>query len=160
MMPPHKLLGRFRLTGSERGQPRFIIADHGGQFAATFTAKLNQRGVTVVKGKVRQPSFYSKVERLFRTLRLWLRSAVLPIGIASLQRRLDRYRTWYNEHRPHASLDGRTPEEAWKGITLPAPIPIRATDSDEIVVHVHRQSYRGERALPMVAIRVDRKETA
>ena len=97
-MPHHKLPGRFR----------FIITDHGGQFTETFTKMLKRSGITVVKGKVRQPSFNGKVERPFRTLRLWLRVAVLPVGIAAQQRRLDRYRTWYNEHRPHAALGGRT----------------------------------------------------
>ena len=142
------------------GQPRFIITDQGGQFAASFTAALEHRGISVVKGKVRQPSFNGKVERLFRTLRLWLRVAVLPLGIASLQRRLDRYRTWYNEHRPHAALDSRTPEEAWQGVDSPDPIPIRVTDSEEIAVQVQRRSCRGDAALPIITIRVARKEAA
>ena len=140
---------------------RLHIADHGGQFAASFTAALEHRGITVVKGKVRQPSFNGKVERLFRTLRLWLRIAVLPVGVASLlQRRLDRYRTWYNEDRPLAALASRTPEEAWQGVDLPDPIPIRATDSDEIAVQAQRRSCRGDVALPIITIRVERKEAA
>ena len=142
------------------GQPRFIITDHGGQFAESFTAKLKHRDITVVKGKVRQPSFNGKVERLFRTLRLWLRVAVLPVGISSLQRRLDRYRTWYNEHRPHAALDGRTPEEVWDGVDMPEAIPIRATDPDQIIMNVERRSYCGDRSLPIIMIRVERREAA
>ena len=142
------------------GQPRFIITDHGGQFRESFTAQLEHIGITVVRGKVRQPSFNGKAERVFRTLRLWLRVTVLPIGVSAIQHRLDRYRTWYNEHRPHAALDGRTPEEAWKSIELPEAIPIRATDADEIDVAVQRQSYRGDPALPIITIRVARKEAA
>ena len=142
------------------GPPRFIIADHGGQFLESFTAKPEHCGITVVKGKVRQLSFNGKVERLFRTLRIWLRIAVLPVGVASLQRRLDRYRTWYNEHRPHAALDSRTPEEAWQGVDLPEPIPIRANDPDDIAVQVQRRSCRGDAALPIITIRVARKEAA
>ncbi len=142
------------------GQPRCIITDHGGQFMGTFTAKLEHIGITVVQGKVRQPSFNGKVERFFRTLRIWSRIAVLPISLRPLQRRLDRYRIWYNEHRPHASIGGRTPDEAWNGIELAVPISIRAADPDEIVVSVDRQSYRDDRALPIVTIRVDRKEAA
>ena len=67
------------------GQPRFIITDHGGQFAESFMAKLKHRDITVVKGKVRQPSFNGKIERLFRSLRLWLRIAALPVGVAGDQ---------------------------------------------------------------------------
>ena len=77
-----------------------------------------------------------------------------------MQRRLDHYRTWYDEHRPHAVLDGRTPEEVWEGTELPAPIPIRTTNPDDIVVADQRRSYRGEPALPIITIRMDRKEAA
>ena len=142
------------------GRPRFIITDHGGQFMGSFTDKLEHNGITVVKGKVRQPSFNGKVERLFRTFRLWLRIAVLPVSVRPLQRRLDHYRTWYDEHRPHAALDSRTPQEAWEGVELPEPIPIRATHPDGITVQVQRRSCRGDPALPIIKIRVARKEAA
>ena len=56
--------------------------------------------------------------------------------------------------------DGRTPEEAWEGIELPEPIPIRATRPDGIVVQVQRRSYHGDPALPVITIRVARKEAA
>ncbi len=142
------------------GHPRFIITDHGSQFMDTFKTKLRHGGITVVQGKVRQPSFNGKVERLFRTLRIWLRITVVPISSRPLQRRLDDYKSWYNQHRPHASLGGRMPDEAWKCIELQKPIPMRAADPDEIVVQVRRQAYRGDPALPIVTIRVDRKEAA
>ena len=154
------MLSLLRSAIKSFGQPRFIITDHGGQFGRSLTTKLQDIGITVVKGKIRQPSFNGKVERLFRTLRVWLRVAVLPLGIAALQRRLDHYRTWYNEYRPHAALDGRTPEEAWQGIDLPELIPIRAADPDEIAMRVQRRSFRGDPALPMITILVNRKEAA
>ena len=70
------------------------------------------------------------------------------------------HRAWYNEHRPHAALGGRTPEEGREGIELPEPIPIRATDPDEIVMQVQRRPYQGDQALPIVTIRVEWKEAA
>ncbi len=33
-----------------------------------------------------------------------------------LQNALDAFVVWYNEVRPHQSLEGRTPWEAWHGI--------------------------------------------
>lgn len=89
--------------------------------------------VRVVKGKVRQPSFNGKVERLLRPLRIWLRRTVLPISIRPLQRRLDLFQAWYNEHGPHAALDGRTPNEACDGVELSVgnqlltPLPLVST---------------------------------
>jgi len=142
------------------GKPRFLICDHGGQFADRFTAMIETDGITVVKGKVRQPSFNGKVERLFRTLRIWLRVAVLPIRARQFQQQIDDYMAWYNEQRPHASLGGRTPDEAWNGIELPEPIPMRAVDPDSIAVQVHRQAYRGDPALPIVTLGLARKEAA
>ncbi len=142
------------------GKPRFLICDHGGQFTGRFTAMIKTDGITVVQGKVRQPSFNGKVERLFRTLRIWLRITVVPISSRPLQRRLDHYKSWYNQHRPQASLGGRTPDEAWNRIELQKPIPIRAADPDEIAVQVRRRSYRDDPALPIVTIRIDRKEAA
>ena len=155
-----EMLSLVRSAIKSCGRPRFIITAHGGQFMHTFKTKLEHSGIIVVKGKVRQPSFNGKVERLFQTLRIWLRMAILPLSISSLRRRLDHYRTWYNEHRPHSALDGRTPDEAWGGVKLPTPIPIRAADPDEIVVQVQRRSYRGDPALPIITIRVSRKEAA
>ena len=142
------------------GKPRFIICDHGGQFANRFTMTIEANGITIVKGKVRQPSFNGKVERLFRTLRIWLRVAVLPISVRPLQRRLDHYHAWYNEHRPHASLGGRTPDEVWNSIELPESNPIRATDSDQILLQIHAQAHRGDPTLPVVTLKFNRKEAA
>ena len=71
---------------------------------------------------------------------------------------MNRYLDWYNEHRPHASLGGRTPDEAWNGIDLPEPFPICAAYSNALVVQVHRHAYRGDPALPVVILEFDRKE--
>ncbi len=84
----------------------------------------------------------------------------MPVSSRPLQRKLDCYQAWYNKHRPHASLDGRTPDEAWEGVELPLPIPIRAADPDQIILSVDRRSYRDDPALPVVTIRVNRKEAA
>jgi hypothetical protein len=153
-----KLIDLVQSTIETFGKPRFIITDHGSQFKDKFETALE--GITVVKGKVRQPSFNGKVERLFRTLRIWLRHAILPISIRPLQRRFDQFLSWYNEHRPHAALDGRTPNEAWDGVELPVPIPIRQAELCEVDVDVTRHSYRGYPYLPIVSIYIERKEAA
>ena len=75
----------------------------------------------------------------------------------------DNWRCWNYDFSGIASpspLGGRTPEEVWDGVNVPEPTPIRATDPDQIVMHVQRQSYRRDRALPIIAIRVERKEAA
>ncbi|NDR58680.1 transposase, partial [Pseudoruegeria sp. M32A2M] len=37
---------------------------------------------------------------------------------------LTRYLTFYNTRRPHSSLDGQTPDQAY--LNLPRPIPVAA----------------------------------
>ncbi len=140
------------------GKPRFIITDHGSQFQDRFESALPS--IDVIKGKVRQPSFNGKAERLFRTFRAWLRAALLPLSTRPLQRRLDCFRDWYNEHRPHAALNGQTPNEACEGVELPASIPIRQAELCEVEIDVSRRSYRGDPHLPIVSVRIARKEAA
>jgi hypothetical protein len=40
---------------------------------------------------------------------------LVPLSLAPFQDELLRYVTWYNEHRPHQSLAGCTPNEIYDG---------------------------------------------
>ncbi len=134
------------------GQPRFIITDHGCQFRNQF--KQGVQPSSVVKGQVHCPSFNGKVERLFRTIRQWLRFTLLPLGQRAVQRRLHKYRSWYNTERPHSSLGFLTPEEAWQGIEPQKPIPIRACEELRPMIDVRRSPYRGDPRLTIVRINI------
>ena len=107
------------------GRPRFLITDHGCQFQKVFESKLNLLGVKLIQGRVGSWYINLKVERLFRTLKLWQRLSLMVLSTRSIQRRLDRYSVWYNRYRPHASLGLLTPDEAVTGRSLPEAIPIR-----------------------------------
>jgi hypothetical protein len=59
-----------------------------------------------------------RIERLFGTVKPWLRSLVAAdAGTWQLQRTLDLAALFYNEQRPHQALDGLTPMHAWLGMT-------------------------------------------
>ena len=111
-------------------------------------------GITQIKGRVRSPMFNGKVERLFKTLRLWQRFTLLPLTTSGIQRRLDRFCDWHNTLRPHQALGQLTPQEAWSGRELPDPIPIRAADRLEVAADVRRVNYRGDPRLPVPQIAV------
>ena len=138
----------------EHGTPDFLITDHGCQFLKSFQAGMKALGIRHVRGPIRKPCFNGKVERFFRTFRLWQRIALLPIGVRRMQRRLDHYRDWYNGQRPHQALGGLTPDEAWLGESLPEPIPFRTVGPCKPVITVERVPCRCDPGLASVRIKL------
>ena len=51
------------------------------------------------------------MERFHRTLKTLLRLTTIPENQAEFERELGLIIDWYNEHRPHETLDGKTPNE-------------------------------------------------
>jgi hypothetical protein len=107
-----------------------------------------------VKGRVRAPYLNGKVERAFRTFKLWWRLVLCGLTRSSIQRRLDSYQHWYNHHRPHSALGTLTPCEAWEGKPPPEPVPIRCRDPVKPRIDVRRLKFRGDPALPVIQINV------
>ncbi len=143
-------------AAKEQGMPHFVITDHGPQFRRRFHADMKRRGIHHVQGRVRAPYLNGKIERAFRTFRIWWSLVLCGLSIPALQRRLDDYRHWYNQHRPHSALDGRTPDEAWQGIAIPEPGPIRCRDPLKPYIRIRRVNCRGDPGLPVVHITVRR----
>jgi putative transposase len=92
------------------GAPAVFNTDQGSQFTAeAFTGVLKQRGIAISmdgKGAWRDNIF---VERLWRTVKyeeVYLRAYA---SVSEARESLARYFKFYNERRPHQSLDGRTP---------------------------------------------------
>ena len=95
----------------------------GSQFTSTdFIKVLAGREIKISmdgKGAWRVNVF---VERLWRTIKyeeVYLRAyASVPEAHASL----GRYLAFYNSRRPHSSLDGKTPDQAYINLLLPVPV--------------------------------------
>jgi len=138
------------------GKPHFLITDHGCQFRKRFSAVVKAWGIHHVRGRVRAPFLNGKLERTFRTFRLWWRVVLTGLSARSIQRHLDRYQHWYNHHRPHSALDGQTPGEAWGGEDMPQPLPFRASDASRPHIAVRRVPWRGDPRLPVLQIQVRR----
>ena len=92
----------------------------------------------------------------------WRRRAVLPLGRRALQRRLDAYRHWYNDLRPHAAHDALTPAEASAKTKLPKPVVYRRRGEVEPVITVRRRRVRGDPYLfvPEIDCRTKRRNAA
>jgi len=155
------MLALVRRAMAAHGAPRFLITDHGCQFRAGFTTAVeNGTGIKHVKAKVRSWAFNGKVERFFRTFKLWSRCVLwawAPGRSAMAKRiqfRLDLFRTWYNAHRPSQALGGRTPDQAWRGEDPPPARVVRAHDTQP-GIRIVRHRYGDDPRLPMLEIEVD-----
>ena len=99
---------------ARHGRPEIFNSDQGSQFTSSdFTGVLTAAKVAISmdgKGAWRDNVF---VERLWRTVKyeeVYLRAYdSVPEARASIAR----YLSFYNQGRPHSSLDGRTPDEAY-----------------------------------------------
>ena len=105
----------------ERGAPKFIRSDNGGEFIArtlaVFLSESNSGSHFIQPGKPWQNAF---VESFHSTLRRDHLDVEVFLNLADAQIKTAVYRRYYNEVRPHSSLGRRAPSVAaktWK----PAP---------------------------------------
>ena len=96
------------------GTPEIVNTDQGSQFTAEeFTHAVLSRGCRLSmdgKGAWRDNVF---VERLWRTIkyeRVYLRAYD---GVSVARADLAEFIDWYNNERPHSSLDDQTPDETY-----------------------------------------------
>src|SRR5262245_57174685 len=97
------------------GRPEVFNTDQGAQFTAeAFTGRLQAAGVKVSMGGKGRCLDNVVVERLWRTVKyedIYLRRyEAVPQLLAGLKD----YFPFYNERRPHQSLDYRTPAEVYR----------------------------------------------
>jgi len=98
-----------------RGRPEIFNSDQGSQFTSTeFTGCLEKAGVQISmdgRGRALDNIF---VERLWRSVKyeeVYLHDyTVVPNAVDGLKR----YFQFYNQERPHQSLDYQTPEEVYR----------------------------------------------
>jgi len=99
---------------SNYGAPEIFNTDQGCQFTSeAFTSVLKSSGIKISmdgKGRFKDNIF---IERLWRTLKYEkIYSKAYETGI-ELSKDLKKWFSWYNETRPHTSLDKRSPNEAY-----------------------------------------------
>ncbi len=138
------------------GKPKFLITDNGGQFRKQFGKALRRQRIRHVRTRVRSPFFNGKIERFFRSLKIWQRLTLMAVTAGGIQRRLDSFAAWYNTKRPHSALGSRAPHEAFADRKLPKPAPIRSRDGPTVEIQVARRHFRGDPHLPVPEITVRR----
>ena len=106
---------------ARHGKPDIFNTDQGSQFTgAVFTGVLADNDIAISmdgKGAWRDNVF---VERLWRSVKyeeVYLRAYE---GVSEARASIGRYMDFYNGRRPHSSLDGATPDQAYFN-----PLPLR-----------------------------------
>lgn len=104
--------------GQRRGVPDAVFADQHQSFAGSDTElACAQLGSRMLLAQPYDGPAKGKIERSWRTLREHVLDRLDPTQVTTLDDLNARLSAWveaeYNR-RPHASLDGRTPLEAWE----------------------------------------------
>jgi putative transposase len=112
---------------TKHGKPDIFNTDQGSQFTCpAFIDVLAARDIKISmdgKGAWRDNVF---VERLWRSVKyeeVYLRAYD---SVSEARERLGKYLDWYNRRRPHSSLDGKTPDQAYYGKQSMPPIRLAA----------------------------------
>jgi transposase InsO family protein len=121
----------------EWGLPAAVLSDNGlcfsGRlrgFEVLFEARLRDAGIRPITGRPYHPQTTGKIERFQQTLKKWLRRYDdrhgLARDLAELQARVDTFRRYYNEQRPHQGIGRVTPLSRWQAAApaLPADTPL------------------------------------
>ena len=144
--PTSEQVRRFlgRAIGQVGRAPRILISDREGQFdCPAFERWSGKHRIDHRFGAVGRKGSIALIERFFLSLknectrRLWV-----PLRHASFRRELSFYVEWFNDHRPHSSLDGRTPDEVYYGRD------VEVADGEVISIG----AFRGRRNLPIVRL--------
>ena len=105
---------------ARHGTPEIFNTDQGSQFTSIdFIKVLAAREIKISmdgKGAWRDNVF---VERLWRTIKyeeIYLRAYA---SVSEARTGIGRYLTFYNSRRPHSSLDGKTPDQAYFNQPMP-----------------------------------------
>ena len=99
--------------------PRCVVTDKGRQFTSrSYKRWCQRRGIRRRFGFLGEPNSIAIVERFIRSMKQeCFRRLLVPMTLAAVRQELRWYSSWYNEHRPHTTLDGRTPSEIFQGRT-------------------------------------------
>lgn len=113
------------------GAPMSTLTDNGLVFTTRlarhkgarggFEKLLAIHGITQKNGRPGHPQTQGKIERFHQTLKRFLAARPLPATIDDLQTLLTEFQAWYNTARPHRSVGGRTPHQAYTALPKATP---------------------------------------
>ena len=103
-----------RAIRKERRIPKYIISDKGSQFFCQgYKLWAESRNIKLRFGAIGQHGSIAVIERFIKTFKEeFLRNISIPLRLEDFRTEVRWIVEYYNGHRPHAFLNGRTPNEA------------------------------------------------
>ena len=115
------VLETFYLAAEAYGYPAKFLSDNAAVFSGTprkgrvvLESELDRLGIESRHSSPYHPQTCGKVERFHQTLKRYLQRQTPAEALAHLQLQLDSFRLYYNQQRPHRSVEGRTPFQAFQ----------------------------------------------
>jgi transposase InsO family protein len=96
--------------------PKYIVSDQGTQFQSEYRAWCKANGVRPRFGAIGKHGSIALTERCIRSVKdECLRIILVPFRLEAMMKEMELYVVWFNEHRPHQGLGGKTPNEVFDG---------------------------------------------
>jgi len=104
-----------RIIEQGKAKPKHLIVDQGSEFKCEHFKKdwCKLRGILPRFGAVGKHGSIAVVERFHRTFKDILLLATIPEEQSQYEHEASLIIDWYNEHRPHNRLEGKTPNEVY-----------------------------------------------
>jgi transposase InsO family protein len=119
----------------------FLVRDNDTKFTSSFDAVFRAQGITIIKTPIRSPRANAFAERFVGTIRRECLDRLLVFGRRHLESVLVEYLLHYNGHRPHRSLDQRSPQQGadeLASISAVDPTALRRADVLGGLIHEYR----------------------
>jgi putative transposase len=133
--------------------PRYVVSDKGRQFESRgFRSWCERHGAQARYAAAESLHATAVIERFHRSFKdEWLRRIQVPLRRGQMRKEIACYFRWFEAHRPHQGLGGRTPSEVYAApqlISTERPVIDR-----NCPLEMRVRFYEGRRQLPIVQLK-------
>ena len=127
----------------EHGAPKHIISDQAGVFTGdVFAELLRQWKIKPRFGAIGKHGSIAVTERVIKTLKYeWLKHVAIIKGFDHLVHLCSEFQSWYNNWRPHMTLNGVRPDDVYNGRKTEKP----NCDSKTVPCDIERRVFKETR---------------
>jgi len=144
-----------RVMYKAKAKPCHLISDHGSQFKCTaFERWTKRKKIKLRYGAIGKHSSIAVIERFILSMKSEFTNYLLvPLIIEEFRYELGLYMTWYNQHRPHQGLDGKSPEEIYSNTQSQVPFLESIPNSRLPAMNLSVSFINSNKCLPIVELK-------